>query len=470
MAVNFESLRLSVSRPRPPPSPLTTMSTTGPSPALSKLSLSSPYGQSNPIDLTLDDGDSSDSDSPRVAKRMRTDDISGRLNHAGPSTFAPRSQSSIANPVGAMSTFTSFNQKPAVAMPSLFQGASIHSPNSVSGASTSTYRPPFSGPSSSSAFFPPRSSSNPGPTKTSAPYYRPTPQISQRPQQASSSQVIDLTGSPSPPPHRAQQQRQQLPFNTLPDDLAPNKPVCIGQLLVTALILYPVSYLTPERDPSLGEAEWAHVRLQYEHNPHKPDGAETIHIHTPGARLPTGEIISEPFGVVEQKVATFLGPMLGKGLIRLDSKIRRGSANVSLSRPYLCKCTQKRGDSQLPILPLQMLVYTPKGNIPVVGNYLHQCGLFLDHPSTFNEMQNRTDWYYHNPHNPPPGGHSRILHPQNRTAYPMMNPNRWTQPAVSGKSVEVQRSQVDELFQSLKTGDELAETEPGASFSLVSNR
>jgi SWI/SNF-related matrix-associated actin-dependent regulator of chromatin subfamily A3 len=33
---------------------------------------------------------------------------------------------------------------------------------------------------------------------------------------------------------------------------------------------------------------------------------------------------------------------------------------------------------------------------------------------------------------------------------------------VSGKSVEVQRSQVDELFKSLKSGDELAETEPSA--------
>jgi hypothetical protein len=33
---------------------------------------------------------------------------------------------------------------------------------------------------------------------------------------------------------------------------------------------------------------------------------------------------------------------------------------------------------------------------------------------------------------------------------------------VSGKSVEVQRSQVDELFKSLKSGDELTETEPSA--------
>lgn len=39
---------------------------------------------------------------------------------------------------------------------------------------------------------------------------------------------------------------------------------------------------------------------------------------------------------------------------------------------------------------------------------------------------------------------------------------RWNTPIVSGKSVEVQRSQVDELFKSLKSGEELAETEPSA--------
>lgn len=38
------------------------------------------------------------------------------------------------------------------------------------------------------------------------------------------------------------------------------------------------------------------------------------------------------------------------------------------------------------------------------------------------------------------------------------NAPRWN--TVSGKSVEVQRNQVDELFKSLRDGEELAETEP----------
>lgn len=110
-----------------------------------------------------------------------------------------------------------------------------------------------------------------------------------------------------------------------------------------------------------------------------------------------------------------------------------------------------------------MLVYTPKGNIPVVGNYLHQCGLFLDHPSPPYDVQRLANYHYYNPHNPPSGGHSRSLLVGNRLGYHPSGTDmvgRWNTPVVSGKSVEVQRSQVDELFKSLKSGDELAETEP----------
>jgi len=42
------------------------------------------------------------------------------------------------------------------------------------------------------------------------------------------------------------------------------------------------------------------------------------------------------------------------------------------------------------------------------------------------------------------------------------NNMRWSTPAVAGKSVEIQRSQVDELFKSMKDGDDLVETEPRA--------
>jgi hypothetical protein len=57
-----------------------------------------------------------------------------------------------------------------------------------------------------------------------------------------------------------------------------------------------------------------------------------------------------------------------------------------------------------------------------------------------------------------------------RTEYtgPGGNSSRWSTPTISGKTVEVQRAQVDELFKNLRGGEELEETEPRAySHSIV---
>jgi hypothetical protein len=142
-------------------------------------------------------------------------------------------------------------------------------------------------------------------------------------------QVIDLTSSPSPPPRQ-----HSFQTNTLSPDLPPKTPVCIGQLTVTALILYPNSYLVPT--PGAVQHEFAPVRLQYEPILQKQNNNNnnTINIKTPSSRNLNGEVVAgEQFGVVEQKVATSLGPMLGKGLIRLDAKIRKGPSNVCF-RPF----------------------------------------------------------------------------------------------------------------------------------------
>lgn len=79
-------------------------------------------------------------------------------------------------------------------------------------------------------------------------------------------------------------------------------------------------------------------------------------------------------------------------------------------------------------------------------------------------MQRLRTQHYYNPHNPPPGGHRQaLLGPNSRVAYVGpggANMGRWN---AIGKSVEIQRSQVDELFKSMKDGDELPETEPRTS-------
>ncbi|KAJ7881641.1 hypothetical protein B0H13DRAFT_1891305 [Mycena leptocephala] len=192
--------------------------------------------------------------------------------------------------------------------------------------------------------------------------------------------VTDLTHSPSPSPPYAMQAVPQLIAN-----LSPKTLVCVGQLRVTVHVLSPIPYLLPT---TTTHDEWAPVRV-HAHKPEKPGGAYTISIKTPQSRAPDGEKLpGEGFGVVEPKVATDLGPLLGKGLIQLDVKIRKGPPNLRR-------------------LPLEMLVYTPKGNIVVLSNYLHQRGLLLDHPTPPYELQNLLDKndHYHNPHKPPPGGH-----------------------------------------------------------------
>lgn len=158
----------------------------------------------------------------------------------------------------------------------------------------------------------------------------------------SSRNVIDLTSSPSPsptptplppltplpPPPPSQQfpPAQHITF----ESALPKTPICIGRLDVTALIVYPSTYLDiSPSEPSGSEPVWGLVRLQYERTLHHPGNEDTISIRTPNKRSPHGEIHQgENFAVVEQRVASVLGPMLGQGLIRVDSRIRRGNRHV----------------------------------------------------------------------------------------------------------------------------------------------
>lgn len=281
--------------------------------------------QHNHIDLTGDDDDDDDvpstapnpqSDCFRVAKRPRMECYPSAYASTGssiPASFRPQG-ASMSTPGPSNTAAWPRSPGPPTPVPAIFSPENALTP--------ATYRPAFA--SSQAAFFPQRPPRLPQQQPSS--FVQPPQAV--HPNNIQSPQVIDLTTSPSPPP---QQQPQRIP--TLSPDLPPKTPVCIGQLTVTALILYPVAYITP-RDSS-SDNEYTSVRLQYEHNPNKPGCSETIHIKTPTARGGNGELIpGEQFGVVEQKVATSLGPMLGKGLIRLDAKIRKGRPGVCICIPF----------------------------------------------------------------------------------------------------------------------------------------
>ncbi|THH09193.1 hypothetical protein EW145_g2187 [Phellinidium pouzarii] len=396
------------------------------------------YSRSNPIDLTLDDDPH---EHQRQPKRPRFDIDSSETPPSNAST------PSISSPPPSMS-------RPQLTPPKQPARVSLHSaplgyPNQPIQYQDS-YRSNFSGPSDSSAFFLNRSvqTSHTRPSSVTGSVFT---NNGLQVQQQQGHQIIDLTRTPSPTsfaPQSSHESQKQVASGML--DVPPKTPVCIGQITVTALVLYPLPYLQQGAIfGNSGEADWGSVRLQYDSvvKQRNPNAEETIHIKTPTTKNLNGEVVAgETFGVVEQKVATVLGPMLGKGLIRLDAKVRR---NVP----------------KLPILPLQMLVHTPNGNIPIVSRYLHQSGLLLDHPSAIWDPARLALFHYLNPHNPPLGGHAQNFGITNRIGYSGPGGNKWSTPVIAGKSVEVQRSQVDEVFKSLKDGEELEETEPTSNIA-----
>lgn len=111
------------------------------------------------------------------------------------------------------------------------------------------------------------------------------------------------------------------------DDAGPKTPVCIGQLRSTALVLHPVHDVQTSQS---GEPEWIKARLHHERNVERLGCQDTINIRTPSFKSANGSISpGKQFGVVEQEVASALGPLLIRALIRLDAKVRKGTLGVS---------------------------------------------------------------------------------------------------------------------------------------------
>lgn len=216
--------------------------------------------------------------------------------------------------------------------------------------------------------------------------HHPRPQPAPLPQKAKSRrghvrQVIDLTSSPSPPPvpaapplvvpphlppHMAIHPHMQQPMlhqTNLPSDVDPRTPVCIGQLATTLLILYPHDYVTVRpNDPSQplrSFDDFAPVILKYDPagRERSANGDETINAIPPSPiRVDDSE---DPFantcGVVVQKVANVIGPMLGKGLIKVEAHVKRNNQPVSINAFYI-KC-EIEGHLPFPVFRCHFCLY-----------------------------------------------------------------------------------------------------------------
>ncbi len=116
-----------------------------------------------------------------------------------------------------------------------------------------------------------------------------------------------------PPPQQASQPHgmMQPPMGSLMSE-DPKRPACIGQLASTALILYPIPYLSMDPTNFNGANDWVSVRLKFD-PAMAPSMEQTIHISSPPSRAPTGELIpGDQFGVVETKISSVLGPLMGE--------------------------------------------------------------------------------------------------------------------------------------------------------------
>lgn len=154
---------------------------------------------------------------------------------------------------------------------------------------------------------------------------------------APSTSVIDLTASNTPSPGNAAAAFAQQGIDPTKQRKDSRKDViCIGELQVTALVLYPIPYLV-NAPTSVPREEYVSVRLIYDAAVKKRSrvNEETIRITAPTLKGPGGEQIGgEDFGVVEQRVANVLGPLMSKVLIRVSATIRRAAPNVSDAACY----------------------------------------------------------------------------------------------------------------------------------------
>ena len=132
--------------------------------------------------------------------------------------------------------------------------------------------------------------------------------------------------------HSSSASSSELQSWNVSSDLPSITPVCIGELTVTALIQHQAGHLTFDGEQLGPEEEWAPVSLTHEYD--FSEMRDTIHIRasTSGGSRGVESYSDEPLGVVEQKIASKLGPMLRKGSIRLEAKLRKGLPNVSSSK------------------------------------------------------------------------------------------------------------------------------------------
>lgn len=249
----------------------------------------------------------------------------------------------------------------------------------------------------------------------------------------------------------------------LDESIGPRVPILIGHLSVTALILTPIPYLSQQSGrhtvtPNgqvipIAAADYATVKLRLD-TTGKPD----ILIYTPGSSRHGVNVAPENFGVLEAKVAAILQPMLKQNIIKLEAKIRRVQSTSMVSSIIVFPSSLIA--LKATIVPLSVLVFTPRGNVTHVSEAFKMHKLILEPPNPcWMPQLTGIELIYHNPHD--------SLSAFERASQTSSSQQRWSQPTVQMTNVEIQRSGADAVFQSLRSEEDLTETDPGATDYLI---
>ncbi|GAA5987310.1 hypothetical protein JCM5350_008142 [Sporobolomyces pararoseus] len=259
-------------------------------------------------------------------------------------------------------------------------------------------------------------------------------------------------------------------------------PVCIGQIETFALIMSQVEEIlpprpVPEKGPDgkpWGLAELAEAQAEYKKARIAYQLPLPVHIRR-GERLtdPHGrqrEMLRlftpkkiEMFGFVDQNVGTLLGPMLGDGWSGTGFRQEK-EPNCILH----CEAEVVReGQTQPYNLRLRLLFFARPRFVPQIAEALERADppRYLQHPPVYNPAHHR-NYRYANPHNTPrAGAHSadaasRLAKLRGGLAGTGSGFTNGLDASRSGKQVDVQRQQVEQVFHSLTSGTDLEQVTP----------
>lgn len=163
-----------------------------------------------------------------------------------------------------------------------------------------------------------------------------------------------------------------------------------------------------------------------------------------------GPYVEQAFGSLAEKYVTSMEPLLRSNKIRCEARCRL----VPIGR------------AQNFLQYLEILVFACRPDLPLISERLASQGIQLEHPPSYHPEDYPTQPQYTNPHNPPAGGM--------RNDHMLNTYNGIYRGAGMGTSVQnremtekEKKAQVDAIYTSIRSGEELAAVEPT---ELISTR